>query len=515
MDANRFMVHIMRDMTQILEICDSEATFCEWLWDQRRTYHLMLFETDQSGSAHGWCTLSRMLVLSAAVKREYNIKSEFMITTNAHRRVLAKMGIQVTRRAIATYDCMDICMVLRLISIKWTAESMWKNGVEETVRWVELLLYDLSTRVETLWIEMSTHECLREEVKTTVFEVVRTIATIHAIIAFARHQILSLTDVSANVYDLVPTNRLMGDETPQHLYATGLSNLRAALQTMYHDNAKLGTMTESICSTVQCLIAPLDAQIRAHLKTGLRTEDILYATRQSLSVSEYVWLTTKMGSLTADKFWDPDSWEADQGWLIRAICHLRVIEVIINQFDTFIQWSAEAVLFDRDAFRVVSKKAFVTSPPLVFVYGCNFFVVHKTTVYRVTDLIEAFYVWVLILHTDYADMFVTKATASYDLKKEIGNVLDICYPKTVEHLMREDEALAADDTLDPLAYELLDTLGLLQDQSEEHISASNESPVHENYTGSGEEEEDDEEDEEGELEEFFEGEEEEEEEEEE
>jgi len=457
LQAHKFMHIVGQSPEVVLTAWESPGVFCEWLWEERRRVHLMACEFDESGSSVGWCTLSRMIVLSARVRRHFDAAADYAIQTRADYRMLARMGLCISERRVHVFDLADVRITVRLICTKWCGSTMWSAEYPEAVRLIEMLLYDLGLRMEELW---NAGAGTREELVGMIRETARTTASVHAILAFMRTQIEPRTNATDDRFELLPNACIPTGVARQDAYVAALECLEANMEQVFRDNMRLGSMTEELCACVQIVTSPLDTKLRARAVTGLEITDNLAARRRVISVNEYVWDMTKMPGLTADAFLDPSGWDLDNGWLIRAMAMVRVASIMISQYNAQLQWAATCILVDRDLFKAIAANGFSTTPPVMFIHAARMVLMHGAQYYMCESIAEGFLLWCCILHREYDGRLTVARDSYYDLKKELGNIFDICCPRTAEQELADADNDREDAELSDGAQDLLAALGI-------------------------------------------------------
>ncbi len=458
LSANHFMMNVDHDPRLILTLFDSYETFCEWMWERRRELHLIGYITDDGGEAVGWTTIARMLVLSARIRREFNVPAGYSIITDDDYNKLARIGLLVCERRVCSYDLVDVRMTIRLLCVKWTAQTMWNQyGLLETMNLVEMLLYDINMRVEGMWV---TTPSVTKPFVDLIQELAHATAVVHAMIGFARAQLLTRNRRFASRHEYFPSALVFSAGSKAEAYAAAVQRLGTEMESVFNQNVRLGTMKEDLCPSVQLLLSPVDTAMRARAKTGIAVPNAMTARRHGISVNEYIWDMTKMPDLTAEDFLNAASWDEDNAWLVRTICMFRVAHIMVTQYAQSLHWVAACVLFDRDAFRTIAANGFRTTPPLLYVTGHRVFLIHENDYYACETPAEAFFLWCCIIHGVYKDVLMTGKTAQYDLKKDLDGIFNICCPRRAEDEILDD---GEDDDVQDLtdnARDLLEAFGL-------------------------------------------------------
>jgi hypothetical protein len=169
---------------------------------------------------------------------------------------------------------------------------------------------------------------------------------------------------------------------------------------------------------------------------------------------------THMPDLTDEDFLDSASWDADNAWLVHALCMLRVAHTMITQNTQGLHWVATCVLFDRDAFRTVAANGFRTTPPMLYVGGHRVYLLHEDDYYQCESVAEAFFLWCCLIRTVYKDALLTGGATQYDLRKDLESVFNICCPRTAMAVISDDEGDEDDADLSDGARDLLEAFGL-------------------------------------------------------
>lgn len=484
LEANKFMMAVDEKPERALTLCDSYDTFCEWLWECRHSLHMIGYVTDDSGDSAGWTTLGRMLLLSASIRRRFGVRVGYVIADDEDYNKLARIGLLVCTRKVCSYDLTDVRMTVRLLCIKWTAQSMWDQyGVEDTMRLVEMLLYDLNMRVEGMW---ASAQSMSPALVDLIQELAHATASVHAMMAFMRAQVLSRRRRFASRHTLFPDALLHGGESKTDAYNAAVARLGTEMETVFKQNVRLGTMKEDLCPSVQLLLSPVDTALRARAKTGIDVPNAMTARRHGISVNEYIWDMTKMPDLNGEDFLDASSWDSDNAWLVRVLCMLRVAHIMVSQYAQGLHWIAACVLFDRDAFRTVAANGFRATPPLVYVSAYRVYVIHDEDYYACGSTAEAFFLWCCIIRGIYKDVLMTGSTAQYDLKKDLDGIFNICCPRTASDVLF-DAADADDDdpeNLPDAAHDLLEAFGLAPPRAAHPPTADREAEIEALFEGS-------------------------------
>ncbi len=464
LEANKFVYAVYTDPELVRTLCEGPDVFCDWLWESRRHEHLIACTLDDGGDSVGWCTLSRMVLLSACVRRHFRVASKYSIESDTDYNTLAQMGLCMCSRRIRAFDATDVRMTVRLISSRWSARSLWNREYTEAVRLVEMLLYDIGLRVEELWNGNSARPRDQALAATPVLvtlmqETARATACVHAVLAFTRYQVTPKRDLTAARAALLPAE-CVRDNDPATLFEDAVDRLGDDMERIFRDNMRLGTMTEEMCASMLILLSPLDTTHRARAVAGIDIADGMAARRRVVSVNEYIWDMTKMHGLSADALLDPEEWDADNAWLIHAAAMLRVASIMISQFNTQLQWTSACVLFDRDAFKVVTANGFSTNPPVLYIHAFRMFLLYGDRMYLCQTIPEAFLLWCCIIYGEHDGRLAATRDTYYDLKKELTNIFDICCPRTVAEEFSEESDAHSDAELCEEAHELLAALGI-------------------------------------------------------
>lgn len=462
--AHRFMMKVDENPALVKTMCDTYATFCDWLWEKRREIHQIGYVTDDSGTSAGWSTLARMLLLSGRIRREHDVPPMYSLIDEGDYAVLARMGLLMCTRKMCQYDATDIRMTIRLLCVKWTTRDLWLvDSLDEIRRLIEMLVYDLNMRLEELWAVTNGEETLLE----LVMELAHATSAIHAMLGFVRAQVLTCNNLTNDRMKLLPDAFIYGDETREQTYQRAVQRLTEEMYGEFRRNARMGTLKEELCASVQLLLSPIDTSMRARAKTGFEVPNASTARRHNISVNEYIWDMTKMGELDGEQFLDAEDWDSDNAWLVHVISFLRIAGNLVTQHTQTLQWVGSCVLFDRDAFRAVATNGFRTTPPLLFIHAFRMFVMHDGAYYRVESVAEAFFLWCCILRGVYEDRLMMGTTAQYNLKKELDAIFDICCPRTAaqEISSSDDDSDESDAELSDGARDLLAAFGLLDPHS--------------------------------------------------
>lgn len=457
LEASKFIHQVGETHKLALEVCEDYESFCEWLWESRRHSHLIACAPDEGGNTVGWCTLTRMVVLSARIRRSERVPATYSIETNQDYRTLAQMGLRMCTRRVGEFDVADVCMTTRLLCTKWMSSSVWARDYSDTIRLIEMLLYDLGLRTEVLWglASKPTPELIRLVQETT-----RAIACMHAVMSFVRLQMGPRTELVDEIHTLIPAEFVPASEDAREVCTSAVKRLSDNMEKLFCDNMRLGNMTEDLCASILVLLSPIDMNARARIVAGVEITDAMSARRRVISTNEYIWDMTKMHELSAADLLNPDEWDGENAWIIYTMAMLRIAGIMISQYNTQLQWTSSCVLFDRDVFKTVSVNGFATTPPLIFIHACRMFVMHGDKFYTCNDVISAFFAWCCIIYNDCDARLATSHGCTYDLKKELAHIFDICCPRSVAQEFSDEEEDDDDGAISDETCEILESLGI-------------------------------------------------------
>jgi len=299
-EANVFMAAIDKDPRRVTEVTETPQLFLESLWEARRDFHNLLYVTDESGDASGWCTLARIFLLSSKVRRSWQLPAEYVMS-KSHYEKLISAGLLMSELHVSSYSVVHVTNTIRLMASKWYCSSAWIHGRDTTIVLMECLLYDLNLRMEVVWQHY--REKSFDQAKNSVFNLVRTIAQFHAMMGFTRHNVICLRQAQLDA-DLVPETHLH-DRIPSAAYEQGLNNLRHEMDQAFDKAWRLGgNMREKMTTTVCLLSPPIDTLIRAHTTLNVRVPDIILAARTVLPLYEIIWMATQLGELRGSAYLD-------------------------------------------------------------------------------------------------------------------------------------------------------------------------------------------------------------------
>ena len=471
--ANIFMAEMYNNPTRVNELEDDPADFIENLWEARRDYHFMLYEVDESGEASGWCTLTRIFLLSAHIRKTLSLKPAYAMGKEHYRKAISA-GLLMTETHISQYNMTQVMYTIGLLSARWYEPTAWVHGVDKTVVLIECIMYDISLRAEVVWAnykEAMDRRGIYDFARDNIFTLVRTIATFHSMIGFIRNNVLAL-DKKMPDPSFIPEDHLLG-RTPEAAYREGLTALRAEMKTAFDNSWALGgEMRGKLTKTIKLVTPPIDTLVRAHTRDKVRIDDMLLASRRVLPIQEVIWMATKVGELDSKTFL-AGKWLGERQWMVHLASMLRSVDILMAQKNSRIKWASEVLLFDRDVYRIIERNGFDTRTPKVLVFGAYMYVAYGHSYYIVEDIAEAFFLWILIVNRDFSCFLPGGGSVHYDLSSEIRQNLNICFPRGIEDAYDEqiEECVSTDTDSD---YELDSVIDRISDDSDSGIQPRSE-----------------------------------------
>lgn len=462
--ANCWLEYMGSDISRGLYYFENAKVYRDWLWGIRRSHNMSLMYKEKSGLTQGWTTLARIFLLESQIKANlfrgafsniYYVKKNIL-------KELVKASLVHTLRSIHEYDELDILMALRLIARAWTSENIWKCGITTTVKWLELLLYDLNLKSleYVLTVDNDNSEGSqspkprqgKKEMKINrnyIFEVAHMTSFYHYMILFWKDKIVPNLFTEEELCDYrensIPRKFVHGldDDEKWTMYQTCYDNICKYLQTEFLMVAKMGIITRNVFGALRYLLMPYDIFVRYNNKVNRDTSDGVLASEVVLSQTETNYLDFEMGSNKDETLLNASSIDSERKWLFETICIVKLGDDLLCQYNLEYKWSGDTVIYDRDLWRIGAEEIFLSRLPVILIFGCQVIFIFRRKAMIVRNIYEAFMLWVFTIYEEFESKVPMDEGIIFDLDKEIRKLIDICFDgiKHVDRLEFGDEEL--------------------------------------------------------------------------
>lgn len=455
--ANVWMEYMSADIYRGLVFFENSWVYRKWLWNVRRSWNMGIMHKEKSGITQGWTTLSRIFLLESLIKAKMylsNFSTSYYVN-NELTQTLSKVGLIHTFRKICDYDALDLLLGMRIIARSWTSETVWKNGISETVNNIELLLHDLNLRGLDFVIHYEDAEEKEDEKKQVkkrkekvpvirrnfIFEIAHMTGFYHYMITFWKDRVVPHLMNEEELCDYrersIPSRFVRGldEDEKWNMYQQSYENIRKFMYTEFLSVAKMGIITRSAYGALRYLLLPYDIFVRYNNANNRDTSDGVLASEAVLSQTEINYLDFEMGANKDETLLNAVTIDSERKWIFEAVCMTKLCDDLMCQYNLEYRWMENTVVYDRDLWRVSPEEIFGSRLPVILFFGCSTIFIFRRRAMILRDSSEAFMLWIFAVFEELGSKVPVGESIIFDLNKEIRKMIDICF-EGIRHVDR-------------------------------------------------------------------------------